>query len=305
MDSCCENKAGELAQLRVKQSRVLYIVLAVNAVMFLVEFIAGWIVNSTALLADSLDMFGDASVYALTLFVLHRSARARAGAALFKGGFMLLFGMLVVADALRKLLLQEVPAADWMGAVGTLALLANGYCFALLYRHRSDDLNMRSTWLCSRNDLLANSSVIAAAGLVALTNSLWPDVLVGLAIAALFLHSARQVLREAWGEWRANGPQPQPQPSTNCCASEPQGGSGSCCASSAEPLEELTEPSPAQTQVTSAKSCCAGKPPSESDSCCAVPTTNTTPSLLGIAEPGQSQAGPAPVKSCCGPKQEQ
>ena len=81
MDSCCENKAGELAQLRAKQSRVLYIVLAVNAAMFLVEFIAGWIANSTALLGDSLDMFGDASVYALTLFVLHRSARARAGAA--------------------------------------------------------------------------------------------------------------------------------------------------------------------------------------------------------------------------------
>ncbi len=156
MDSCCENKAGELAQLRAKQSRVLYIVLAVNAAMFLVEFIAGWIANSTALLGDSLDMFGDASVYALTLFVLHRSARARAGAALFKGGFMLLFGMLVVADALRKLVLQEVPAADWMGIIGALALLANGYCFMLLYRHRSDDLNMRSTWLCSRNDLVAN-----------------------------------------------------------------------------------------------------------------------------------------------------
>src|SRR5690606_8500289 len=123
MDSCCESKAGELAQLRAKQSRVLYIVLAINAAMFLVEFIAGWIANSTALLGDSLDMFGDASVYALTLFVLHRSVRARAGAALFKGGFMLLFGVLVVADAVRKLILQEVPSADWMGAIGTLALI--------------------------------------------------------------------------------------------------------------------------------------------------------------------------------------
>lgn len=257
MDSCCENKAGELAQLRVKQSRVLYIVLAINAVMFLVEFIAGWIANSTALLADSLDMFGDASVYALTLFVLHRSAQARAGAALFKGAFMLLFGLLVVAEALRKLLLQELPAADWMGTVGTLALLANGFCFMLLYRHRSDDLNMRSTWLCSRNDLLANSSVIAAAGLVALTDRLWPDVLVGLAIAALFLHSAGQVIREAWGEWRANAPQPQPQPRT--CASEPQGKSDSCCAPGAEPLVGITEPSPAQTQATQAKGCCSPK----------------------------------------------
>lgn len=218
MDSCCENKAGELAQLRTMQSRVLYIALAVNAVMFVVEFTAGWIASSTALLGDSLDMFGDASVYALTLFVLHRSARARAGAALFKGVFMFLFGVLVVADALRKMVLQEIPEADWMGIVGVLALIANGYCFALLYHHRSDDLNMRSTWLCSRNDLLANSSVTVAAILVALTTSPWPDIVVGMAIAALFLHSASQVIGEAWSEWRANTPPPKPtQPIVSYC----------------------------------------------------------------------------------------
>jgi Co/Zn/Cd efflux system component len=166
-------------------------------------------------------MFGDASVYALTLFVLHRSAPARAGAAFFKGLLMLLFGALVVADALRKLVLQELPAADWMGTIGVLALIANGYCFALLYRHRSDDLNMRSTWLCSRNDLLANSSVIVAAILVALTASPWPDIVVGMAIAALFLHSASQVIREAWSEWRANAPPPQStQPIVSCCGDE-------------------------------------------------------------------------------------
>ncbi|MEP4545655.1 MAG: cation diffusion facilitator family transporter [Saccharospirillum sp.] len=207
MDSCCENKAGELAQLRANQSRVLYTALAINAVMFVVEFSAGWIASSTALLGDSLDMFGDASVYALTLFVLDRSRRARAGAALLKGGFMLLFGVVVVADAIRKLLIQEVPSADWMGAIGALALFANGICFALLYRHRADDLNMRSTWLCSRNDLFSNSSVIIAAGLVAVTNSLWPDIVVGLAIAALFLHSAWQVIREGIEEWRVGIPE--------------------------------------------------------------------------------------------------
>lgn len=205
MDSCCEDKAGELAQLRASQSRVLYIALAINAVMFFVEFTAGWIAGSTALLGDSLDMFGDASVYALTLFVLDRSRRARAGAALIKGGFMLLFGVVVVSDAVRKLLIQEVPDAQWMGVIGVLALIANGICFVLLYRHRADDLNMRSTWLCSRNDLVANSSVIIAAGLVALTNTLWPDIIVGVAIAALFLHSAWQVIRESIEEWRAGG----------------------------------------------------------------------------------------------------
>ena len=234
MDSCCENKSGELAQLRSSQSRVLYIVLAINTVMFLVEFSAGWIASSTALLGDSLDMFGDASVYALTLFVLDRSRRARAGAALLKGGFMLLFGVVVVADAIRKLLIQEVPAADWMGIVGTLALLANGICFAMLYRHRADDLNMRSTWLCSRNDLVANSSVIVAAGMVAITGTLWPDIIVGLAIALLFLHSAWQVIHEGLEEWHAGGTEPAKKPGSDdsnivahgCCSS-----SQSTCAS--------------------------------------------------------------------------
>ena len=208
MDSCCENKVDELAQLRVNQSKVLYVALAINAVMFVVEFSAGLIASSTALLGDSLDMFGDASVYALTLFVLDKSRRARAGASLFKGGFMLLFGVVVVADAIRKLAMQELPDAQWMGAVGALALFANGICFALLYRHRADDLNMRSTWLCSRNDLLANSSVIIAAGLVALTNTLGPDIIVGLAIAALFLHSACQVIHESIEELRADRSKP-------------------------------------------------------------------------------------------------
>lgn len=269
MDSCCENKAGELAQLRARQSRILYIVLAINAVMFVVEFAAGLIAGSTALLGDSLDMFGDASVYAVTLFVLHRSVRARAGAALFKGGFMLLFGLVVVADAVRKLIVQEVPAADWMGVVGLIALAANGICFYLLFSHRSDDLNMRSTWLCSRNDLIANTSVIVAAGLVALTGSLWPDIAVGLAIAALFLHSAGQVIREAWHEWTLN---PQPKVgavSADCCSAEPTEPAASCCA-------------PAAGTVSS----------------CAAPK----PTLVSLCEPGQSLAEPTEVKSCGGLK---
>ena len=115
----------------------------------------------------------------------------------------------------------------------------------------------RSTWLCSRNDLLANSSVIVAAGIVALTDSMWPDVLVGLAIAALFLHSAGQVIREAWREWRANAR--QPQPSISCCASGPQSKSDSCCAPRAEPLVGITEPSLTQTRAMQAKGCCDPK----------------------------------------------
>ncbi|WP_292411788.1 MULTISPECIES: cation transporter [unclassified Methylophaga] len=109
MDECCDSKAGELAKLCEKQGRVLYIVLAINAVMFIVEFTAGWILNSTALLADSLDMFGDTLVYAISLFVLHRGVRARAGAALFKSGFLLLFSLLIIGEAIRKSVLGVVP----------------------------------------------------------------------------------------------------------------------------------------------------------------------------------------------------
>ena len=240
MDSCCENKAGELAQLRSRQSRGVYIVRAVNAVTFGGEFTAGWLAGSTALLGDSLDMFGDTSVYALTLFVLHRSDRARAGAALVKGGFMLLFGLLVIADAVRKVILQEVPQAYWMGTIGLVALLANTYCFYLLYSHRADDLNMRSTWICSRNDLVANTSVVLAAVLVAVTGSLWPDVLVGLAIAALFLHSAWQVSRESYGAWHL-GSQGQGAPAQERQSASPQEmRASSCCGDKA--LAVIAEP---------------------------------------------------------------
>jgi Co/Zn/Cd efflux system component len=206
MDSCCQNKASELAQLRARQGRVLQIVLLINAAMFLIEFVSGWLARSTALLGDSLDMFGDASVYALTLYTLHRSARARAGANVAKGVFMLVFGVIVVIEALRKAWLGVVPEVELMGAIGVLALAANAICFALIYRHRSDDLNMRSSWLCSRNDLIANASVLVAAGLVFVSGSFWPDVVVGIAIAALFLHSAWQVLTEGWQDWRRTAP---------------------------------------------------------------------------------------------------
>lgn len=244
--------------------------------MFFFEFISGWLARSTALLGDSLDMFGDASVYALTLYALHRSARTRAGAALFKGAFMLLFGLVVIGDAVRKSMLGVVPEAGWMGVVGLIALAANTICFLLLFSHRSDDLNMRSTWLCSRNDLIANTSVIVAAVLVAFTGTLWPDVVVGLAIAALFLHSAWHVLTEAWREWRANSPQKHnvqhPAPasaalsSDSCCGAETAGKSDSGCSSSA-PMQ--------------ADSCCEDKPTMRQDSCCGTSSATRTDACCG------------------------
>jgi cation diffusion facilitator family transporter len=199
-DPCCEAKATELAAIRLRQGRVLVVVLAVNLVMFCVEFAAGLFSGSTALLADSLDMLGDSFVYGFSLLVLHQSLGWRARAAFAKGLIMAAFGVGVLLEAGLSLRAGVPPLAPTMMAVGTLALVANGYCFLLLWRHRTDDINLRSTWLCSRNDLIANSAVLVAAGLVAWSDSLWPDVVVGIGIAILFLRTAAVVLRESLAE---------------------------------------------------------------------------------------------------------
>jgi len=202
MDACCEQKADEITTLRGKHKNVLVIVLIVNAVLFVVEAAAGLLANSTALLADSLDMLGDSLVYGFSLYVLWRSAAWKAKAALLKGAIMAAFGAGVLLEVVYKTISGIVPSAATMGIIGTLVLLGNGICFLLLFRHRSDDLNMRSTWLCSRNDIIANLSVLVAAIGVKVFDASWPDILVGAAIAALFLRSAFTVLRESFLELR-------------------------------------------------------------------------------------------------------
>lgn len=197
MSSCCENKSCEVTAMRANHSRVLWMVLLINAAMFLIEGVAGLLANSTSLLADALDMFGDALVYGFSLLVLARSARWQAGAALAKGAFMLVFGLGVLAEAVHKVFTPIMPGVETMGVIGGLALCANLVCFFLLYRHRSDNLNMSSTWLCSRNDLIANVGVLLAAGASYLWVSRWPDIVVGSVIAILFLHSAFGVLRQS------------------------------------------------------------------------------------------------------------
>jgi len=203
MASCCDDKTCEITAMRADHSRVLWVVLGINALMFVVEVWAGMLAHSTSLLADSLDMLGDAMVYGFSLLVLARSARWQASAALAKGAFMLVFGVGVLAEALYKVAHPIVPNFEAMGIVGGIALLANLCCFLLLYRHRGDNLNMSSTWLCSRNDLIANVGVLAAAGCTYLFASRWPDVLVGATIASLFLSSALNVLGQALREVRS------------------------------------------------------------------------------------------------------
>lgn len=200
---CCDEKGGELAALRRTHGRVLIAVLAINAIMFAVELAAGISARSSALLADSLDMFGDAAVYGFSLFVLWRSERWKARAAVLKGALMAVFGAGVLAETVRHALSGTEPTGAVMGAVGALALAANTACLLLLLRHRNADLNMKSTWLCSRNDVVANLAVLGAAAAVVLTGSRWPDLAVGAAIASLFLHSAVGVLRDAARSLRA------------------------------------------------------------------------------------------------------
>ena len=203
MADCCNDKACEIEALRGRQSSTLKIVLAINAVMFVVELTAGLIGNSVSLVADSLDMLGDALVYGFSLYVVARGAAMKARAALFKGIIMAGFGLFVLAQAVYRIVFPQLPVFEAIGAIGLLALATNSVCLYLLWRHRADDINMSSIWLCSRNDIIANVSVLFAAAGVWLTHSGWPDIAVGLALAALFLRSSVHVLRESIRELRS------------------------------------------------------------------------------------------------------
>lgn len=197
MRDCCEEKAAELAGVRASKGKILRIVLAINAVMFFVEFGAGVAARSSALMADSLDMLGDAVVYAVTLYVLDRGPRWKAAAALFKGLVIGTFGLGVLAEAAHKLVRDVVPDAAVMGPIAALAFAANLACMFLLLRRRGDDINMRSTWLCSVDDVAANAGVLVAAAAVAYTGAKWPDILAGALIALIFLGLSYSVIRHS------------------------------------------------------------------------------------------------------------
>ena len=192
MDQCCE-----VREIPDQQRRTLHVVLWINVAMFLTESVAGILAHSTALFADSIDMLGDAVVYGFSLYVIGRGIVWQARAALLKGVMMAAFGVGLLVQVAVKIAQGLTPTVEIMGAVGTLAFAANLLCLALLWRHRRDDVNMRSAWMCSRNDVIGNAAVLAAAVAVAWTRSPWPDILIGLLVAAVFGRSALQVLREA------------------------------------------------------------------------------------------------------------
>ena len=208
-DECCSRKGDTLAALAAKagQRRVLVIVMAINLAMFLIEFGGGLAARSSALMADSVDMLGDALVYALSLYALRRGLRWEAGAAIAKGVIILGFGMVVLVEIADKLAHGIPPSSTLMLAFGSGALAANLLCLGLLWRFRGANVNMRSTFECSRNDVLSNIGVLVAAGLVAATSAAWPDIAVGTVVALLFLRSAWRVLAEAIPAWRGARPQ--------------------------------------------------------------------------------------------------
>jgi cation diffusion facilitator family transporter len=197
MADCCHNTSCAIEALKQRQSKTLKIVLGINAIMFLVVFVAGWLAHSTALLSDSLDNLGDAMTYALSLYVVSRSPREKAAVALFKGGLILLAGLFVFGQVIYRLFVPALPLFEAMGGIGALSLLANSLCLLLLWKHRSDDINMSSVWACSRNDIATNLAVIVAAGAVWLFNAAWPDLVVGLGLSILLITSAAGVLRAA------------------------------------------------------------------------------------------------------------
>jgi Co/Zn/Cd efflux system component len=182
--------------------RALWAVIAINGVMFGVEITAGALAGSQALQADALDFLGDTATYAISLFVIGMPLRTRATAALFKGLSLGAMGLWVLGSTLYQTLILGVPQAEVMGIVGFLALLANVGSVLLLLRYRDGDANVRSVWLCSRNDALGNIAVMCAAAGVWASGTAWPDLIVAGLMAGLFLWSSFQIVGQAMQERR-------------------------------------------------------------------------------------------------------
>jgi Co/Zn/Cd efflux system component len=182
--------------------RVLWAVLAINAAMFVVEIGAGVAAGSASLQADALDFFGDAANYAISLCVIDMALRTRAIGALGKGISMGVFGLWVLGTAIWHATHGTLPSAVTMGAVGLAAFAANAASFALLWAYRSGDANMRSAWICTRNDSIGNLAVMAAAAGVFGTGTGWPDIAVATIMAGLAIQGSWTVIRQSLGEMR-------------------------------------------------------------------------------------------------------
>jgi Co/Zn/Cd efflux system component len=203
MSDCCSGGCASARQaVDPRYRRILWIALVVNALMFGVELAGGLTSNATELLADAVDFLGDAGNYALSLLVLGSAAVWRSRTALFKGMTMAAYGVFVLGKAAWHIVSGPVPEPVLMGSIGLAALVANGTVALLLYAYRDGDANMRSVWLCTRNDAIGNVAVMLAALGVFGTQSGWPDIGVALVMGCLALSAARQVIKQARSEIR-------------------------------------------------------------------------------------------------------
>jgi Co/Zn/Cd efflux system component len=197
MSGCCDHEGEVFNGMSSAYRRALWAVIIINGGMFGVEMTAGISAQSQALQADALDFLGDFATYFLSMLMIGQPLMWRARAALFKGVSLAAMGLWVFGSTAWHVLVLGVPAAQIMGIVGFMALVANLTSVVLLMRYRDGDANVRSVWLCSRNDAIGNVAVLGAAGLVWWSGTAWPDLLVAFIMAGLFLNSAAQIIRHA------------------------------------------------------------------------------------------------------------
>jgi cation diffusion facilitator family transporter len=201
-EDCCGREAV-FEGLSPDYKRRLWLVIGINAVMFLVEMGAGALAGSRALQADALDFLGDTFTYGITLAVIEAPLRTRALAAFIKGISLTLMGLWVLVSTAYYVLVIGVPRAEVMGVVGFLALAANFASVLILLRYKEGDANVRSVWVCSRNDAIGNIAVMIAAIGVWITASRWPDLIVAAIMAGIFVTSSAQILRRSIAELRS------------------------------------------------------------------------------------------------------
>ena len=194
------------------QKKVLVVLLVINACMFVVELGFGWVAESIALIADSLDMLADAVIYGIGLYAVGRSLQHKANAALISGYFQGVLGCLILVDILRRVWFGSEPASELMMGVGVVALVANVICLLLIQKHRDGEVHMRASWIFSKNDVIANVGVIVAGALVGWLDSRWPDILIGVLVAMVILRGARSIILDARKELRES--------QNGCCSND-------------------------------------------------------------------------------------
>lgn len=191
-EDCCSIEVDS-----AEQARILWIVLGINAAMFVAEFVAGLIAQSTGLIADSLDMLADAAVYGVSLYAVGRSAGLKRRAAMLSGVLQVMLALSVAGEILRRMIVGSEPEPTFMIGVSLIALVANVICLALIAKHRDGEVHMRASWVFSKNDVIANVGVIAAGGLVLLLDEHWPDLVIGSLIVIVVFRGGISILADA------------------------------------------------------------------------------------------------------------